>query len=125
MVGSRPDVLFRVAGSSGFLQWRIGSIIFRMSQTFGMELHREHAQTPHREPVRYLVLIESGGYRVARLLSSRYDLLTTIDAAVEEVGSMIAGLVPQTGALGAEWDHALAGHSADERAAAKIYALAI
>ena len=96
-----------------------------MSQTFGMESHRVHAQRSYREPVRYLVLIESGGYMVARLLSSSFDMVATIDAAVEEVGSMIAGLIPKTGAVGAEWDHALAGHSADERSASKIYTLSI
>lgn len=90
-----------------------------------MESHQAHAQTPHREPVRYLVVIESGGYMVARLFSARHEMVTTIDAAVEEVGSMIAGLTPETDAPGPEWDQALAGHSAEERTAAKIYTLAI
>lgn len=62
---------------------------------------------------------------VARLFSASHDMLSTIDAAVEEVGSMISGLIPEAGALGAEWDQGLAGHSADERTAAKIYTLAI
>jgi hypothetical protein len=90
-----------------------------------MESHREHAQTSYREPVRYLVLIESGGYMLARLFSAKHEMVATIDAAVEEVGSMIAGLIPATGALGSEWDQALAGHSAEERIATKIYWLAI
>ena len=96
-----------------------------MSQTFGMESPREHAQTAYNKPVRYLVVIESSGSMVARLCSASHDMLTTIDAAVEEVGSMISGLLPEAGALGAEWDQALAGHSVDERTAAKIYTLAI
>jgi hypothetical protein len=36
---------------------------------------------------------------------------------------MTSRLVPQPGAEGAEWDAALAGHSARERAAARVYTL--
>lgn len=90
-----------------------------------MESPREHALASYRKPVRYLVIIESGEYMVARLFSASHELMTTIDAAVEEVGSMIAGLIPETGALGAEWDQALAGHSDGERTTAKIFTLAI
>jgi len=96
-----------------------------MSQTFGMESRREHAHTSFRKPVRYLMLIESGGSMIALLFSAAYEMVTAIDAAVEEVDSMIAGLIPDIGALGSEWNQALAGHNADERAAAKIYTLAI
>ena len=90
-----------------------------------MESPRAHAQTSFSKPARYLVVIESSGSMLARLFSARHEMVTTIDAAVEEVGSMISGLIPETGALGAEWDQALAGHSAEERTAAKIYTLAI
>jgi hypothetical protein len=84
-----------------------------------------HAQTLHRKPVRYLMLIDAGGSMIARLFLDTREMVTVLDAAVEEIGSMIAGLIPVVGALGSEWDHALAGHSAVERAAAKIYTLPI
>jgi hypothetical protein len=52
-------------------------------------------------------------------------MVAEMDAAVEEVGSMTAGLIPDVGALGSEWDEALAGHSRDERSAAKVYTLVV
>lgn len=96
-----------------------------MSQTFGMELPRPHTQTPHRRPVRYLVVIDSGGFMVARLLLDTREMVAEMDAAVEEVSAMIAGLLPVVGAMGAEWDDALAGHSVAERTHAQIYTLAV
>lgn len=96
-----------------------------MSQTFGMESPQAHAQTLHRKPVRYLVVIESGGSMIARLFLDTREMVSEMDAAVEELGSMTAGLVPVEGAMGSEWDAALAGHSATERAAAKVFTLAV
>ncbi len=37
----------------------------------------------------------------------------------------IEGIVPMHSGAAAEWDRALAGHSATERAAAQVYALAV
>jgi hypothetical protein len=96
-----------------------------MSQTFGMEAPREHKPTMHRQPVRYLVIIDAGGSMVARLFLATRELVAEFDAAVEEVTGMIKGLEPQAGALGAEWDHALQSHNAGERAAAMVYTLAL
>ena len=96
-----------------------------MSQTFGMETPREHPSTPHRKPVRYLVVIDAGGSMVARLFLDAREMVAEFDAAVEEVAAMTNGLVPQLGALGPEWDLALQGHSAVERAAAMVYTLQI
>lgn len=96
-----------------------------MSQTFGIETPREHHSTPHRKPVRYLVVIDAGGSMVARLFLDTREMVTEFDAAVDAVGAMTNGLVPQVGALGSEWDRALQGHSAVERAAAMVYTLQI
>jgi hypothetical protein len=38
---------------------------------------------------------------------------------------MTQGLVPEAGATGPEWDPALEGHTAAERAAAQVYTLDI
>jgi hypothetical protein len=38
---------------------------------------------------------------------------------------MISGLMASHGAAGPEWDRALAGHSAEERAAAEVYLLKV
>ncbi len=96
-----------------------------MSQTFGMEAPQKHTGAPHRPPTRYLVTIDSGGYRVARLFLETREQVSEFDAAVEEVGAMIKNLVPQVGALGADWDLALLGHSLAERASAEVYTLDI
>lgn len=96
-----------------------------MTQTFGIETPKENAPTPHQEPVRYLVVIDSGGSMVARLFLDTREMVAEFDAAAEEVTAMTSGLVPEVGALGSEWDQALLGHSADERSAAKVYTLDI
>jgi len=94
-----------------------------MSQGFGSESPRAHTQTSHRKPARYLVVIDSGGFVIARLFLDTRELVAEFDAATEEAAQMTAGLVPTKGAGGAEWDRALEGHSAAERSAAEIYTL--
>ena len=79
----------------------------------------------HRQPARYLVVIDSGGYMVARLFLETRELVAEFDAAVEEVSAMTIGLVPEVGALSSEWDRALQGHNVAERAAAMVYTLDI
>ena len=90
-----------------------------------MESPRPHPLAPHRKPASFVVVIESGGYMVARLFTAMREKVSEMDAAVEELGSMIAGLIPVEGATGPEWDVALAGHSQLERAAARVYTLAV
>lgn len=90
-----------------------------------MESPRKHDHGSHRQPARYLVVIDSGGYMVARMFLETRELVAEFDAAVEEVSSMTNGLVPEVGALSAEWDRALQGHNTAERAAAMVYTLAI
>ena len=94
-----------------------------MDQSFGIESRGEHPPTPHRAPVRYLVLIDAGGSAVARLFVAEREAAGEFDASAEEVVVMTKGLTPELGALGAEWDRALDGHSADERRAAEVYTL--
>lgn len=88
-----------------------------------MESPRKHDASPRRQPVRYVVVIESGGSMVARLYLVTREQVAEFDAAVEEVSSMIKGVAPQVGAIGPEWEQALQGHSAVERSAAKVYTL--
>ena len=96
-----------------------------MSQNFGIEIPAVHPLTPHRAPVRYLMVINAGGSMIARLFTATREMVAEFDAAVEEVATMTAGLVPEVGALGTEWDRALPSHSAEERATAEIYTLKI
>ena len=90
-----------------------------------MEIPRHTEPTVHRLPVRYLVVIDSGGSMVARLFLPTLELAAEFDAMVEEVTVMTHGLVPEMGALGIEWDRALQGHTTTERAAALVYTLPI
>jgi hypothetical protein len=95
----------------------------KMSQSYGSESPRAHIQTSHRQPARYLVVIDSGGFALARLFLDTRELVAEFDAATEEASQMTAGLVPTKGANGPEWDRALEGHSAAERRAAEVYTL--
>jgi hypothetical protein len=94
-----------------------------MSEGFGGEAPHPHVQSAHRRPARFLVVIESAGVVVARLFLASREQVAEFDAGQEEVVQMMAGVAPVTGAGGPEWDRALAGHTADERAAAEVYAL--
>ena len=94
-----------------------------MNQGFGNESPRAHHLAPHRPPTRFMVVIESGGSTVARLVQEDGQAVAEFDAGTEEAAQMARGLVPVTGATGPEWDRALGGHSAAERAAAVVYRL--
>lgn len=96
-----------------------------MGQGFGMETPAKHHPGALRQAARYLVVIESGGVMLARLFLETREQIAEFDASTEEMASMISGADATQGAGGAQWDRALAGHSADERAAAKVYRLAI
>ena len=76
-----------------------------------------------KTPAKYLVIIETVGVRDALLFTADRRQVADVDGATEEVALMARGLVAQQGACGAEWDHALAGRSAEERAAAVVYTL--
>jgi len=94
-----------------------------MSQNFGITMPAAHSSVLHRMPVRYLVVIDSGGAMVARLFLDTRELVNEFDAAVTEVSNMTAGLTPSVGALGSDWDGALQGFSAVQRAGAEVYTL--
>lgn len=96
-----------------------------MSQGFGMEAPSNHHPGPLRQAARYLVVIESGGVMLARLFLETREQIAEFDASTEETASMISGAAAIKGADGPQWDRALAGHSADERAAAEVYELKV
>ncbi len=88
-----------------------------------MESPPAHAHTSHRKPARFLVVIDSGGYAVARLFLDTREQVAEFDAGTEEAAQMTAGLVPLKVADGPEWDRALEGHSDAERRDADVYTL--
>lgn len=94
-----------------------------MNQGFGQAMPARHHRQDGRQASRYLVLISSGGFAVARLFLDSREQVAEIDASTEEVALMIRGLQPVGTACGPEWDRALMGHSAEERAQASVYRL--
>lgn len=79
----------------------------------------------HSAPVKYLIVIDAGGSMVARLFDANRVHVLDMDASTEEVVDTVEGIAPMHGATGREWDFALAGHTAAERAQAQVYALAV
>ena len=77
----------------------------------------------NQKPAKFLVVIDSGGEMVARMFDAARKLIVDFDASSSEVVVMTQGLTPTRDAGAAEWNAALAGHSAQERAAAEVYAL--
>ena len=99
-----------------------------MSDGFGMESPSRHTQqgSPRQKPARYLVLIDAGGGgTLARLFLENHEQIAEFDASTEETASMTSGLTPTRAASGPEWDRALAGHSAADRASAEVYELSV
>jgi len=93
--------------------------------SYGIERPGNHAHTPHQQPARFLVVIDSGGSTVARLFLETREQVAEFDAGTEEVAQMTSGLVAAKSAGGPEWDKALAGHNATERGGADVYTLDI
>lgn len=79
----------------------------------------------HGSPVKYLIVIESGGPMVARLFDANRAHVIDMDASSEDVSETTEGIVPSHSGMAPEWDRALAGHSAEERAEAQVYTLSI
>jgi hypothetical protein len=96
-----------------------------MPQDYGSQAPAPHVQHDLREPARYLVVLPAGDSVVARLFLADRQQVAEFAAGSEEVGSMTHEVVFETGASDAIWDQALAGHSKDERAAAKVYTLEV
>jgi hypothetical protein len=76
-----------------------------------------------QKPARYLIVIDAAGEMLARMFDAQRKLLVDFDASSSEVAVMTQGLVPTRGADDADWDAALAGHSAREREQAEVYTL--
>lgn len=94
-----------------------------MSQGYGIESEPKPHGGPHRQPARYLVLIDNAGTMVARLFTESREEAGEFDAGSEEVALMTRGLSPRQDAGEPAWDDALEGHSRSERAAADVYTL--
>ncbi len=96
-----------------------------MGYGFGNELPRAHGNTSPRPRTHYLVVIDSGGFMVARLFLESREQVAEFDASTEEVAQMISHLRADRSAGDPLWDRALAGHSSAERAGARVYVLDI
>lgn len=96
-----------------------------MSEVYGIEASHRGSGGASQPPARTLVLIESAGEgaRLARLFLEDRTPAGEFDAGAPEVQRMVEGLTPLRGATAPEWNAALAGHSADERAGAEVYTL--
>lgn len=79
----------------------------------------------HSSPVKFLIMIDAGGSMVARMFDANRVHIIDMDAATEEVVEAIEGIVPTHTGMEPEWELALAGHNAAERAAAQVYILAV
>ena len=94
-----------------------------MNDGFGHEVPPRHAQQTHRQVSRYLVVIGSPDGGVARLFLENRTQVAEFDAGTEEVLELIKTASASTGAGAPEWDRALGGHTAAERASATVYTL--
>ena len=92
---------------------------------YGIESRGDHGHAPHRKPTRYLVLIETTGIVIARMMLEDRTQVAEFDASTEEVALMTQGLKPVKCAHLPEWDQALASHTLEERRAADVYTLDI
>lgn len=79
----------------------------------------------HSAPVKFLILIDAGDARVARLFNAERGHVMDMDASTEDVLLTIQGLAPTTTGTAPEWDAALAGHSTAERAQAQVFTLRV
>ena len=94
-----------------------------MNHGYGIEAPGEHHHGPHRKPLRYVIIIEEAGSRVARLFLATREQVGEDDAGAEEVADLLKGRQPARSANDPVWDAALRGNSVAERAAAEVYTL--
>jgi hypothetical protein len=97
-----------------------------MASVYGREAARPAGDPqPEPPPARWVVLVDSASAarRIARVLLESRQEVAQFDAGSPEILLMTEGLEPARGAAGPEWDAALAGHSAEERDGAEIFAL--
>ena len=67
---------------------------------YGIEKPGAHSHAQHREPARYLVVIDTDGSASARLFLASRGQAAEFDAGSEEVAQMTRGLVAAGGADG-------------------------
>lgn len=96
-----------------------------MNDGYGHEVPPRHIHQQYRQVTRYLVVIDAADRAVARLFQADRTQVAEFDAGTEEVVELIKTAPSSTGASGPEWDRALAGHSAAERANATVYELPV
>ena len=94
-----------------------------MNDGYGHEVPPRHEQRSHRAVTRYVVVIAQVDGQVARLFGADRVQVAEFDAGTEEVAQLIGGAAAGGDAAGAEWDAALAAHTAAERTAARVYLL--
>lgn len=95
-----------------------------MSQEFGISVPHQRTSLPQRQAVKYLMVMDIGGTKVARLFLESLELVNEFDAAVNEVVELIAGRLASSVDKDPLWANALRGLSADEQASAMVYTLA-
>ena len=93
-----------------------------MDDGYGITAPGPHQANPRRKPVRYVVVIESAGSTVVRLFDAKRELVSEVDST-EEIAWMTHDLEAERTAQLPEWDRALSGHNARERAGADVYTL--
>lgn len=91
----------------------------------GIPAHGSPTHEPEQAPARYLVLIQSGGMRVARLFLADRVPVAEFDAGAAEVTGMTSALLPSRTAHEPAWDQALAGHRDEDRRDADVYTLQV
>jgi hypothetical protein len=96
-----------------------------MAQNYGIVAQPPEGPVPELPPARFLVLIDSAshGTRLARLFLASHEAVAEFDAGAPEVQMMTRGLMASRSADRGDWDTALAGHTAAERARAEVYTL--
>ncbi len=78
----------------------------------------------HSKPVKYVVLIESGGVITARLFDAERTQVGFIDGSSGEVASMTNGVSPLVIEINDPlWREPLAAHSSSERRTARLFVL--
>lgn len=96
-----------------------------MNLGYGISAAAPSTQPAEQAPARYLVCIDSGGSRVARLFLASHVQVAEFDAGAAEAVQISSALLAEHSAHLPEWDQALAGHSEAERRGAEVYTLQV
>lgn len=96
-----------------------------MNNGYGISAAAPATQPAEQAPARYLVCIDAGNSRVARLFLASREPVAEFDAGAAEVVQMSSVLLAEHTAHLPEWNQALAGHSEAERRSAEVYTLEV